>query len=99
MKVNIENNLYLESDSMQFILKEYNGNEDKHGNPLYKTHGYFPNIKSALKHVMKMKIMNSTASNLIELREDIARIESMINSEFDWDIVAENDLSVQEEAI
>lgn len=84
MKVNIENNLYLESDSMQFILKEYNGNEDKHGNPLYKTHGYFPNIKSALKHVMKMKIMNSTAANLVELRSDIGKIERIINTHFDW---------------
>lgn len=80
MKVQIENNLFLESDGMQFIIKEYTGKEDKQGNPTYKVHGYQSSITSALKGFLKMKIMQSTASNLLELQEDIKRIERFIDT-------------------
>jgi len=48
VKVQIEDNLYLESDEYQFIIKEYTGKTDGTGRELYKTHGYFPTLKSAL---------------------------------------------------
>ena len=91
MKVQIENNLYLESDSMQFIVKEYTGNfttDKKTGKEIeqYKTHGYFPNVEFALKHYLKMKVMESTAQTLGELLQDIRRIREYIESTFDMNV-------------
>lgn len=85
MKVHIEGQLYLESDSMQFILKEYTGNKDKHERETFKTLGFYTNIKSALNAVIKQKVMQSTAQTLTALHEEIKRIEQMISSEFDWE--------------
>jgi hypothetical protein len=84
MKVHIEGQLYLESDSMQFILKEYTGNKDKHERETFKTLGFYTNIKSALNAVIKQKIMQSTAQTLLELHEEIKRIEYAVNNGFDW---------------
>lgn len=83
MKVQIENKLYLESDSQQFILKEYVGRFDDKGNEQYKVHGYFPGVQYALKHFMKMKVMASTAKTLDELQRDIKNIREYIEKAFD----------------
>ena len=80
MKVHIENDLYLESDGLQFIVKEYTGKQDHLGRDLYKVHGYFPSVQSAVKHLIKMKVMESTAQTLSELCQDILRIEEYIQS-------------------
>lgn len=84
MKVCIENNLYIESDGIQFILKQYTGKqqvkEDGSTTDLYKTRGYFPTIASALNHVVKMKIMDSTASTLSELITEVESIRAYIES-------------------
>ncbi|CAM5794690.1 hypothetical protein [Brevibacillus borstelensis] len=80
MKVQIEDNLYLESDGLQFIIKEYSGKEDSLGRPLYKAHGYFSGVGQAVKHLIKMKVMESTAQTLSELCQDILRIERYIES-------------------
>lgn len=87
--------LYLESDSMQFILREYREQRlDKHGKETQTVLnvGYFTNIVSALNHVIKMKVMQSTAQTLSALREDIQRIEADISLGFDWNVV----MSVEE---
>lgn len=78
MKVHIEGNLYLESDSLQFIIKEYNGKTDKNGNALYKTHGYFNSVQNAMHHLVKMKIMQSTATTLKELIASVDDIRKFI---------------------
>lgn len=80
MKVQIEENLYLESDGLQFILKEYSGKADNLGRPLYKVHGYFSRPTHAVKHLIKMKVMDSTAQTLSELCQDVLRIEQYIES-------------------
>lgn len=80
MKVHIEKNIYLESDDRQFIIKEYTGKTDKNGTELFITHGYFSSIKSALKHLVKMKIKESTATTLKELIDDINKIHLYIES-------------------
>lgn len=80
MKVKIEGNVYLESDSLQFIIKEYNGNMDKHGRELYKVHGYFSTTNSAIKYLLKMKIMASTQHTLEKLLIELERVEQSILS-------------------
>lgn len=91
MKVNIEGNFYLESDSMNFIVKEYTGKvsvDEKSGKEteLYNTHGYYPTVHSALKAFMVMKIKESTAADLKGLIADIRRIEEWLKSTFEIEI-------------
>lgn len=85
MKVQIEGDMYLESDSFQFIVKEYTGKTytDAKGNVTehYNTHGYFPSIESALRYVLRMKIKESTATNLQELIADLRRIEEWLHEQ------------------
>lgn len=87
MKVQIEGNLYLESDPMQFIIKEYTGNVSKDKNTgketeLYNTHGYFTSIDSAIRYLVKLKLKESKASDLRELLEDFNRLDKWIHSLF-----------------
>lgn len=79
--------LYLESDSMQFILREYNGKLDGKGNEQSKNIGYYTDVKSALLKLIKLKVMQSTASTLQELHDDIRRIEQAVCMEFNWSAV------------
>jgi hypothetical protein len=72
---------------MQFILKDYTGQvsvnkETGKETELYKTLGYFTDIRSALNHFLKMKVMESTASTLYELRQDILQLKAYIESHF-----------------
>ncbi|MDF2649631.1 MAG: hypothetical protein K0Q73_5436 [Paenibacillus sp.] len=85
MKVQIEDNLYIESDALQFIVKEYTGKvskDEKSGKEteLYNILGYYTNVKSCVKHILTMKIKESTATTLAELLEDVKRIEMWIES-------------------
>ncbi|ANY71679.1 hypothetical protein BBD41_03265 [Paenibacillus ihbetae] len=84
MKVCIENNLYLESDGQQFIIKEYTGkqsvSEGGKTTDIYKTIGYFPTIRSALNKLVKMKVMDSTAQTLGQLLQEVEGIRQYIES-------------------
>lgn len=85
MKVQIEGNLYLESDEYQFILKEYTGRfekpkkESEEPREVYKRHGYFPTVESAMLKVLTMKVKDSTATSLRELITDVERIKQELN--------------------
>jgi hypothetical protein len=82
MKIHIQDNLYIESDSMQFIIKEYTGKQtESEGGKVtenYKTHGYYPDVKSCLNKILKMKVMGSTATTLSELLEEVKGIRQYI---------------------
>jgi len=83
MKVHIENNLYLESDPYQYLLKEYSGKTytNKKGEEIegYSTLGHFGTINQAIKYLMEMKIKESTAKNLTELLREVQQIKKDIN--------------------
>lgn len=85
MKVQIEGSLYLESDEYQFILKEYTGSfgkprrEGEQPRAVYKHHGYFPTVESAMLKVLTMKVKDSTAQSLSELIRDVNRIKQEIS--------------------
>jgi hypothetical protein len=79
---------------MQFILKDYTGQvsvnkETGKETELYKTLGYFTDIRSALNHFLKMKVMESTASTLYELRQDILQLKMGIESLFSLQLSTE----------
>jgi hypothetical protein len=83
MKVQIEGQLFLESDGTQFILKEYTGNlyEDKKTGKVtesFKTHGYFYSVQSAIIQLKRMKVMESTATDLKSLLESLKDIRRYI---------------------
>lgn len=84
MKVHIEDNLYLESDSMQFMLREYTGKTDGTGKELFKSHGYFSTAEGAMKKVLKMKISESTATSLQELITEVKSIKQYIESKIEF---------------
>lgn len=79
MKIQVEDKIFIESDDMQYILKRYTGKFDKNDKESYKVLGYFNTIQQIVKHLMKMEVMKSTASDLKELLADIERIENRIN--------------------
>lgn len=84
MKIQIENNLYLESDERQFILKEYSGKQsiDKHGvaTESFKTIGYYTDVRAAINKLVQMKVMESTAQTLGELLAEFESIRAYIES-------------------
>lgn len=80
MKVQLEENLYIESDAYQFIIREYTTRNDGNGPGKTIVHGYFSKLEHAVKHLITMKVKKSTATTLGELRKDMARIEEYIRS-------------------
>ena len=83
MKIHIENNLYLESDGMQFVLRKYSGKKGMNRGrevDLFTTVGYFSNVASAINHIAKMKIMQSQAETFQELLNEMKEIRNYIES-------------------
>jgi hypothetical protein len=79
MKVHIEDNIYLESDSNQYVVKKYSGRVDKKGKPHYTVLGYYTSLKQVILGLLKLKTKESNATNLEELRKDILRFEKEIH--------------------
>jgi len=84
LKVHIEENLYIESDEYQFILKEYTSKVDKHGRELYKTHGYFSKLEHVLHKLVRMKIKESNATTLKELLKEIKELKEYFKDKIDF---------------
>jgi hypothetical protein len=81
MKIKVEDKLFIESDDMQFVLKKYSGNFDKKTEKeTYKVLGYFSTLKQAVKHLIKLQCMESTAETFEQLFDDLDRIENKIDS-------------------
>ena len=82
MKIKINENTYIESDSQQFIVKEYTGKSylDKDGNEKYpyRTLGYYGNIEQLIYGLINKEIHSSNATTLKELLNDAERIKKDI---------------------
>lgn len=83
MKVQIEGNLYLESDDKQFIIKQYNGSVDKQGKETFTPKGYFSSVEGAMQYLLKMKIKESAATTLSELLRDVRELRVWIAQKID----------------
>lgn len=94
----VEKSFYLESDDMQFMIRKYNGKTsigaDGKERDSFETIGYYPSIHSALNHILKMKVKESTATTLKELSEDMKRIENMIKAKFEVELQEGNRVAV-----
>ena len=71
LKVQIEDNLYIEGDHQNIEVRKYTGKKDNKGNDLYKTLGYFPNVERALEKVYDSKLAETKATNLEELLDEV----------------------------
>lgn len=80
MKIQVEDSLFIESDGMQFILKKYSGSQDKNGNDVYKALGYFGKLEAAMDKIIKLKLMESNATTLKDLIQDLRRIEREVKT-------------------
>jgi uncharacterized lipoprotein YajG len=79
MKIKVEDNLYIESDHLQFYIRKYSGKTDKDGRETYNVLGYFSSLNQAIKYLAKHKVMKSDATTVQELLNDLRRIENRIN--------------------
>lgn len=81
MRIHVEGNIYITSDKHNFIVEEETTKQDGSGKGKTIVHGYFSDLRSAIKHLVKMKLRQSTATTLQELVRDVQRIEEYIHSQ------------------
>lgn len=79
MKVLIEKNLYIEGDDRNIEVRKYK--KDKKGNDTYESKGYFKSVEQAMSKVVDMKIAESQATTLKELKEDIQSIKKWLKEQ------------------
>lgn len=88
MKVKLDGNVYLESDDQQFLLKEYTGKTytNKKGEEIeaYRNLGYYGTIQQAIKGIVKKKLLESDATTLQELRNDVSNLKEMIERKINF---------------
>lgn len=76
MKIQVEEKLFIESDDMQFIIKEYSGKFDKKTEKeTFKALGYFSTLQQAVKFLIKRDCMESTVTSFQQLFDELERIE------------------------
>lgn len=82
MKTKIEENLYLESNGLGFTITKYGKPYTNAKNELIEpstAEGHFSSVQSATRHLVKMKLMESTATDLKELLQSVEGIKEYIN--------------------
>lgn len=79
----VKGRVYLESDTMQFIIKEYTGKtrKEKDGSEteLFNTLGYVTDPEAAMRFMLKLKIKESTAADLKALLSEIREIKAWLH--------------------
>jgi len=70
---------YIETDSYNFTIKQYQNKYDKQDKQLYTTHGHFDSLNGALKKWMSMQIKEVGDVTAEELMEQLQVIENKID--------------------
>lgn len=83
MRVHIEDDLYIESDAHCYMLVQ-SYVADQNCKEMKRTLGYFTTIEHLINKVVDMKIRQSTAKTLSELRKDVEEIREYIKSKIDF---------------
>lgn len=82
MKIHIENNLYIESDERQYILKQYGKpyTDKKTGELVTPSTniGYYMTVQQALRGVVQMKVKECTATDLKGLIQHVQSVEEWV---------------------
>jgi hypothetical protein len=80
MKIKLSEKVFLESDSMQFIIRKYTGQiDEKTQKETYNNLGYFSSFKSALKHIIKMDLIEDDIDSFYDVMNTYKRIEKKID--------------------
>lgn len=79
-RIHIENDIYIQNDNEGSTItrRSISQSGKSEGAEVYTPLGYYINIQSATKALIKMKIAESSATTLGEMVEDIKRIEAFI---------------------
>lgn len=104
MRIHVEGDYYISYDGRNHTLeREVITEKGKNkGSKRVEVEGNYPNITSCMKAMLKLEIMESSATNLRELMVDVARIETkievvMAHVKFQVKkIVAESNLKMEE---
>jgi hypothetical protein len=81
MKIQLSEKVFLESDSMQFIIKKYTGNIDpKTEKETSVNLGYFSNFKSALKFILKMDLLSYEITSFSDVIKVVEGVEKKIDN-------------------
>jgi hypothetical protein len=89
MKVQVEENLYIESDANGYQVKKYNGTRfDTKANrdiDVTETLANDGSVKGCAKFIaLNLKVKESTATTLHELIKDVARIEQYVEDKINF---------------
>lgn len=74
LKIKIEDNIYLEGDSRQFMIRKYGKptiGEDGSEVESYVTLGHYGKLEHVFEALMKTKALESSAKSLKELLDEI----------------------------
>jgi len=77
LKIHIANNVYLTSDSRQFMISDFKG-YDKNGNEQWNNRGFYTSINCALEAYAKQETLNSDAQNWEELIDVLHMIQNTL---------------------
>ena len=78
MNIELEKDILLLSDEMQFILKKKIGINKKTRKPTYRTLGYYTTLEQALNGYLKYRTRLSEAKTLNEVLVEIENIKDDI---------------------
>ena len=80
MEIKLNGGYVIKSDNIQFTLNKYyisNGTKSK-GKEVLKPVGYYTNLESVFKSYLNKKILDSNATNIEELVEDVKETKKYI---------------------
>lgn len=79
LNIKLDENIGIEADTHQYVLKQYTGKLDKEGKEVANILGYHPTINSALKNYIAHAIKNSDCKTIKEVIELYENLEQKIN--------------------
>ncbi|WP_405101751.1 hypothetical protein [Oceanobacillus sp. FSL H7-0719] len=82
MNVSLGKKLYLTRDTYQYIIRKDTGNVDKEGKTIYNNLSYHGSLDRVAEALYRLKINESTAQTIKELRDDHNKIIAEIREVF-----------------
>ena len=83
MKVKIGEDWRIDSEPMNFVLKSKKVYEkgDFKGQEYFATEGYYNNFTSAVEAISNLMLIESEATTLAEVKQELIEIKNLINRE------------------
>lgn len=80
INIQLDKTVWLESDSNQYILKDYKDRMDSKGNQVYVNLGYYGTINGALKGYLNFTVRTSECRSIKELIALYERLEKHVDN-------------------